>query len=76
MKKAGIIHRNIIRERGLDAMMIGNIHDELQLDVSIKDSEEVGKSGVDAIHMAAESLNCKVPFTGTYGIGLNWSETH
>jgi hypothetical protein len=76
MKQAAIYHRDQIRAKGLDAIMIGNIHDEIQLDAAPGDSEEVGKLGVDCIRQAGERLGCKVPFTGAYKVGANWAETH
>lgn len=76
MKKAAIIHRQLIRENGLDAMMVGNIHDEIQLDTSEQDAEEVGRLGCESIRMAGEALKLKVPFTGSYKVGLTWADTH
>lgn len=76
MKKAAIIARDSIRRKGLDGFFIGQIHDEGQLDVHPRDVTEVGKTCVRAIEEAAESLNCKVPFTGEWKSGTSWAETH
>jgi len=76
MKKAAIIHRNLLKEKGLDAWMIGNIHDEIQLDVNPRDVDEVGNTGVRSIELAGESLNCHVPFTGEWKSGNSWAECH
>lgn len=76
MKKAAIIERNRRKEMGLDALGVGNIHDELQFDSKEEHADEVGSLCARAIKEAGESLNCKVPFTGKYSIGHNWSETH
>jgi DNA polymerase I len=76
MKKAAIIARREILRRGLDGFYVGNIHDEGQLDCSPEDSEEIGKVCVKAIEQAGESLNCKVPFTGAYKVGMTWADTH
>lgn len=76
MKKAAINARKRIIERGLDALLIGTIHDEGQLDCSAKDAEEVGKECVDAIRSAGLDLGFKVPLTGNYVIGANWAECH
>jgi DNA polymerase I len=76
MKKAAIIHRDLIRERGLDAFMVGNIHDEIQLDVSPRDIEQVGETGVQSIRLAGEALGLHVPFTGAWKDGPDWASCH
>lgn len=76
MKLAGIFHLEMIREEGLDAFHIGNVHDEIQSDSDPRDSQRVGELGILAIERAGLELNCKTPFTGAYKIGANWAETH
>lgn len=76
MKKAAIIARNEINRKGLDGFFVGNIHDEGQLDASEKDSEEVGKTCVQAITEAGLALGFRVPLTGDYKVGANWAECH
>lgn len=76
MKMAAIIHRKYIREKGLDAMMIGNVHDEIQLDVHSRDVEEIGESGIRSIQQAGEALGCHVPFTGEWKSGPDWASCH
>jgi len=75
-KEAAIIARRKIKERGLDALLVGTIHDEKQNDCDPRDAEEVGKVNVQAYTEAGESLNFKVPLTGEYKIGANWAECH
>jgi DNA polymerase I-like protein with 3'-5' exonuclease and polymerase domains len=76
MKKAAIICRDEIRRKGLDALLIGTIHDENQYDSKTKDSEEVGQTYIDAIRDAGLALGFHVPLTGNYKVGANWAETH
>ena len=76
MKKAAIIARNVIRQRGLDSLLVGTIHDEGQHDSDPKDAPEVGETCVRAIADAGEALNFKVPLTGNYKQGANWAECH
>jgi DNA polymerase I-like protein with 3'-5' exonuclease and polymerase domains len=76
MKVAAILARQQIRSRGLDAMFVGNIHDEFQLDVRHDQAEEVGKLLVQSITDAGVFLGCKVHYTGEYKIGANWAECH
>jgi len=76
MKQAGIFIDQRITERGLDALKVGDIHDEGQLDVAPGDTDEVGKLCVQAIRDAGEELNFNVPLDGDYKIGDSWAETH
>jgi DNA polymerase I-like protein with 3'-5' exonuclease and polymerase domains len=55
---------------------VAHIHDEIQLSVHPSVAEETGKIAVESIRAAGETLNLKVPLTGEYKIGANWSETH
>jgi DNA polymerase I-like protein with 3'-5' exonuclease and polymerase domains len=55
---------------------VAHIHDEIQLSVHETIAEETGKIAVESIRAAGETLNLKVPLTGEYKIGANWSETH
>ena len=52
------------------------IHDELQFDVDPDIADECGKLVVDCIKRAGDFFDFKVPLTGEYSIGANWSETH
>lgn len=76
MKKAAIIARDVIRERGLDSLLVGTIHDEGQHDAEPKDGDEVGRVCTTAIAQAGEQLGFHVPLTGEYKIGANWAECH
>lgn len=76
MKVAAILARREIRKQGLDALLVGNIHDELQFDCKIEHAEAVGKVVVQAITDAGTYLGFHVPLTGEYKIGANWSECH
>lgn len=76
MKMAAIIARQQIRERGLDGLLVGTIHDEGQLDGSPGDAEQIGQVCVQAIEQAGVSLGFHVPLTGEYKTGANWAECH
>ena len=76
MKEAAIIARDKVRERGLDSMLVGTIHDEGQNDASEKDADEVGRVCVQSIRDAGESLGFHVPLDGNYKVGDNWAECH
>lgn len=75
-KEAAIIARRKIRERGLDALLVGTIHDEKQNDCDTKDAIEVGEVNKAAYAEAGEVLGFHVPLTGEYKLGANWAECH
>ncbi len=76
MKEALVLFNRTIKEKGLDAHFVGNIHDEWQLEVREDLAEQVGQLGVQAIEEAGKTLELKCPLTGEYNVGINWSETH
>jgi DNA polymerase I-like protein with 3'-5' exonuclease and polymerase domains len=65
-----------IREMKLDGMKVIDMHDEGQLETSIKDAHMIGRLGCMAIEAAGRHLNLNVPLAGDYKVGLNWSQTH
>ena len=76
MKKAMVYLDQYIKNEGLDAKFVANIHDEWQLEVKDIDADKVGQFGVIALEKAGEHYNMNCPLTGEYKIGDNWSETH
>lgn len=88
LQSAGIIHMKAVismvdsklQEAGLkeeqDYALILWVHDELQFEARPEVAELVGKTAADCVHEAGVWLKFRVPMTGTYLIGNNWSETH
>ncbi len=76
MKVACILAVREIKRLKLDALLVGNIHDELQFDCSKDCAEEVGNICVKAIQEAGHYLGFKVPLTGDFKVGANWAECH
>jgi DNA polymerase-1 len=88
LQSAGIIHMKMaismmedrLAEVGLVAGEHYNlvlwVHDELQFEVMPEHAELLGKTAAKVIEDAAVKLDFRVPMTGTYDIGNNWSETH
>ena len=74
MKQALVFFSEEIQK--FNAKIVGNIHDEWQVEVPEVHAEEVGRLGVEAIKKAGDVLNLKCPLDGEYQIGDNWSETH
>jgi hypothetical protein len=76
MKKALVLFHNELTKAKLDAKMVANVHDEMQLECSEEDAERVGKMGVEAIKAAGEALGLRCPLDGEYKVGKSWKETH
>ena len=52
------------------------VHDEIQVECLEKDAETIGRLAVEAIKRTGEHFQLRLPLTGEYKIGDNWSETH
>jgi len=52
------------------------VHDEIQIESPASSAENVGQLAVDSIKTAGEYFKLRIPLTGKYKIGNNWSETH
>ena len=76
MKLAAIKHRELLDGEGLDAIKVGDIHDEWQFDCLPDQADRVGELGCLAIKLAAQQLETRIEFDGAYSIGNNWAETH
>lgn len=76
MKQGMIFLDNKVKEQGLDAHFVCNVHDEWQIEVKEEEAETVGKLGVEAIIEAGEAFELFCELDGEYKIGDNWSETH
>lgn len=76
MARASIIVEGYIRQDGLDALKVGDIHDEWEYDVDPKDASQFSKRGVQAITEAGECLGLRVPLDANAKIGNTWAETH
>ena len=82
MKKALVILDQSLQDAGyvagVDYEFVGNIHDEMQLEITnVKsDQEKIGKLAEQSIADAGDYYELRCPMSGTYSIGDNWSETH
>jgi len=74
MKQALVIFSESIKP--YNAKIVGNIHDEWQVEVPEEHANTVGKLGVEAIIAAGLHFEMRCPLDGEYSIGDNWSETH
>lgn len=59
-----------------DFVIVGWIHDEIQVACKEEYAEAVGDTLVHCAKSAGEHFDFKVPLDSSYSIGNNWSETH
>lgn len=76
MKKAMVILDKSVKEYGLDALKVIDMHDEAQWDVAPKDKEKFIELAKDAMVKAGIHFNLRVPLEADVKVGHNWAETH
>ena len=76
MKKALVIFSEFADKWGLTYRMVGNIHDEVQMEVLDKDAENAGYLMVESIKAAGVAFDMRCPLDGEYKIGMSWADTH
>ena len=76
MKKALVIFEDFAKQWKLNYRMVGNIHDEVQMEVLDKDAENAGYLMVESIKAAGVAFDMRCPLDGEYKIGNDWSQTH
>lgn len=59
-----------------DFVIVGWIHDEIQVATKEEYTEVVGNALVHCAKKAGEAFDFKVPLDSSYSVGNNWSETH
>lgn len=59
-----------------DVQQVVWVHDEIQVECPEELATEIGELAVDAIKRTGEHFNLRLPLTGEYKVGDNWSETH
>jgi DNA polymerase-1 len=73
-KRAWVIFHELATH--LDYKQLGVIHDEIQIECSPDDAEEIGKLTVKAMKLTTDYYKLRCPMTGEYKIGRSWNETH
>lgn len=76
MKVALCILMKQIKQKGLNAHLLGMFHDEMQLECKPDIAEQVGQIAVKSIQLAGEYLKLNVQLDGEYKTGISWSATH
>ncbi|HEX6121334.1 MAG TPA: DNA polymerase I, partial [Dongiaceae bacterium] len=77
IKRAMIRIQPALKERGLNAKMLLQVHDELVFEVpdaEVEETSAVARAIMEKAHEPARSLS--VPLTCEAGVGTNWAEAH
>jgi DNA polymerase-1 len=76
MKTAMCLAHKKIKERGIDALLVAVVHDELQFDCARDQADELGKLVVESMEEAGRLYKTNIPITGEYHMGDNWALSH
>ena len=76
MKKALVIFDEYKDKWNLDVKYVGNIHDEVQMEVLEKDAQKAGWLFVECIKAAGDAFDMKCPLDGEFKVGDTWAATH
>lgn len=76
MKQSMVFMDEWVKERGLDAKKVIDMHDEAQWEVAEKDVEEFMELAPQCIVRAGEHFNLNIPLAAEAKVGMTWAETH
>jgi len=76
MAQGAIFLEQMIYKKGLDSLKVGDVHDEWIYDVHPDDAEEHRNLSLQALNMAGEELNMRLPIDGKSLIGPSWAHVH
>ena len=80
MKRALVLFMNEAETQGaihgVDFGLVGNIHDEIELEAPPSSAECFGKEMAYSIQLAGEYYNLRCPLSGAYAVGDNWHDCH
>ena len=76
MKQALVILDKFATLWKLDYRIVGQIHDEFQVEVKADQADRFGRLAADCITAAGLHFNLRCPLAGDFKVGSNWAETH
>lgn len=74
MKEAIVILYDLLSN--VDFKLVAQVHDEWQIECNPEEAEFVGRSCVNAMVFAGQSLKLNCPLDGEFKIGNSWADTH
>lgn len=76
MKEFLVVLDDYLQKHNIDYRFVGNIHDEIQAEVRIEDTEKYSWIAEACMQKAGQNLGLRLPLTGAATTGTDWSETH
>ena len=76
MKRAVVLLDHFSKEYKIDYKLVGQIHDEVQVEVAEKQAQFFGDLAVNCVRRAGKDFKLNCPLDGDYKIGTTWRETH
>ena len=76
MKRAVVLLDHFSQVYKIDYKLVGQIHDEVQVEVAEKQADFFGDLAVNCIRRAGKDFKLNCPLDGDYKIGTTWRETH
>lgn len=76
MKRAVVLLDHFSQVYKIDYKLVGQIHDEVQVEVAEKQADFFGDLAVNCVRRAGKDFKLNCPLDGDYKIGTTWRETH
>ena len=76
MKRAVVLLDHFSQVYKIDYKLVGQIHDEVQVEVAEKQADFFGDLAVNCLRRAGKDFKLNCPLDGDYKIGTTWRETH
>jgi len=76
MKRAVVLLDHFSQVYKIDYKIVGQIHDEIQVEVAEKQAAFFGDLAVSCVRRAGKDFKLNCPLDGDYKIGTTWRETH
>jgi len=76
MKRAVVILDHFSQVYKIDYKIVGQVHDEIQVEVQESQAEFFGDLAVNCIRRAGKDFKLNCPLDGNYKIGTTWRDTH
>lgn len=76
MKRAVVLLDHFSQVYKIDYKLVGQIHDEVQVEVAENQAQFFGDLAVNCVRRAGKDFKLNCPLDGDYKIGTTWRETH
>ena len=76
MKRAVVILDHFSQVYKIDYKIVGQVHDEIQVEVQENQAKLFGDIAVGCLKKAGKEFKLNCPLDGNYKIGTTWRDTH